>query len=169
VTVTCDIKKAISTAMLVLLFFVCSAQQNVLQKKVSFKISNLSQLEALTQLQKQAGLNLVYSSDIFNEEPKLTYQFEQKTVEYVLKKILEPAYLFKATETQVIISVNPKRYYTLSGMIKDALSKEPLIGAFVVVNGVGGTTTNAAGYYSITLPADTYQIKFHYIGYQAIE
>jgi hypothetical protein len=169
VTVTCDIKKAISTTTLVLLFFICSAQQNVLHKTISFKISNLSRLEALMQLQKQTGLNLVYSSDIFNAEPKLTYHFEQKTVEYVLKKILEPAYVFNVTETQIVISVNPKRYYAVSGVIKDALSKEPLIGAFVVVNGVGGTTTNAAGYYSIVLPADTYQVKFHYIGYQTVE
>lgn len=55
---------------------------------------------------------------------------------------------------------------TLSGYVKEA-SGETLIGANVYVsdNPVKGTTSNLYGFYSLTLPAGTYEIVFSYLGY----
>jgi len=64
----------------------------------------------------------------------------------------------------------PKIYaqqkFTISGEITDAKNGEELIGASISVPQLkSGTTTNAYGFYSITLPAGTYEIEFSYIGY----
>ena len=57
---------------------------------------------------------------------------------------------------------------TLSGFVQDARSGEKLLGAAVyVANGQTGTTTNAAGFYSLTLlPQDSIRLTASYLGYQ---
>lgn len=58
---------------------------------------------------------------------------------------------------------------TISGYVKDASNGETLIGATVVIKGTSqGVITNVYGFYSITLPQDTYEIEYRYIGYQPI-
>ena len=55
---------------------------------------------------------------------------------------------------------------TLSGYVKEASSGETLIGASVFVLGKQtGTTTNEYGFYSISLPPDTYKIEYSYLGF----
>ncbi|MEL6718878.1 MAG: carboxypeptidase-like regulatory domain-containing protein, partial [Bacteroidota bacterium] len=59
---------------------------------------------------------------------------------------------------------------TLSGEIRDS-EGETLIGATVVNldNPTQGTTTNNFGFYSLTLPRDSYTIAISYVGYNTIE
>ncbi len=57
--------------------------------------------------------------------------------------------------------------FTLSGYIKDADTGETLIGAniFNVVNQSVGTSTNAYGFYSLSLTQGKYQLLISYLGY----
>ncbi len=57
--------------------------------------------------------------------------------------------------------------YTLNGYVKDLKTGETLIGAniFDAGNPTMGTTTNAYGFYSLSLPKGKYQFKFSYLGY----
>lgn len=56
--------------------------------------------------------------------------------------------------------------FTLSGYIKDAKNGEDLIGASVFVPQLKkGVSTNTYGFFSLTLPADTYTIKVSSMGY----
>ena len=60
--------------------------------------------------------------------------------------------------------------YTISGHIKDAASGESLIGANVFdKSSLSGTSSNAYGFYSLTLPVstDTTTLLFSYVGYGA--
>jgi len=55
---------------------------------------------------------------------------------------------------------------TLSGFVKDAKNGEALIGVNVYVKGTTtGTTTNEYGFYSLTLPSETYEIVISSVGY----
>lgn len=57
--------------------------------------------------------------------------------------------------------------YTLSGYIEDAESGEKLLAATVFEKTTAsGTISNTFGFYSLTLPAGTYEIQFSYIGFQ---
>lgn len=58
---------------------------------------------------------------------------------------------------------------TISGYLSEAGSEERLIGATVYVSEKNvGTSTNTYGFYSITLPADTYTLNYSYIGYATV-
>lgn len=58
---------------------------------------------------------------------------------------------------------------TLSGYLKDAKNGEALIGATVFKKGTNiGASTNAYGFYSLTLPKGNDSIVFSYIGYKTI-
>ena len=55
---------------------------------------------------------------------------------------------------------------TINGYIKDASNGESLIGATVYIRSASvGATTNVYGFYSLTLPAGTYDVEFTYVGY----
>lgn len=57
--------------------------------------------------------------------------------------------------------------YTISGYIKDASNGETLIGSTVFVEEVsGGSVSNVYGFYSVTLPAGQYTLKYRYVGYE---
>lgn len=59
---------------------------------------------------------------------------------------------------------------TISGYVTEKKSGERLIGATVFVPEKSvGTATNAFGFYSITLPADTLKLRASFIGYQPFE
>ncbi len=61
--------------------------------------------------------------------------------------------------------------YTISGSIKDAGNGEDLFGAVVVVKELTnvGTTTNAYGFYSLTLDAGQYTLVYRSSGYDPFE
>ncbi len=60
--------------------------------------------------------------------------------------------------------------FTLSGYIRDADTGENLIGATVIEpSSFQGTVSNTFGFYSITLPAGEYSLRFTFVGYQAQE
>ena len=59
--------------------------------------------------------------------------------------------------------------FTLSGSIYEVEGQETLIGANVIFPKVSaGATTNEYGFYSITLPEGTYNVKVSYLGYYSI-
>ena len=58
--------------------------------------------------------------------------------------------------------------YTLSGYVKDAKTKEALIGASVIYNDTILVTTDANGFYSITAPAIE-RLAIQYLGYDTYE
>ncbi|MEM9850218.1 MAG: carboxypeptidase-like regulatory domain-containing protein, partial [Bacteroidota bacterium] len=59
--------------------------------------------------------------------------------------------------------------FTISGHIRDANNGEDLIGATVVIAGAEGTgaMTNIYGFYSLTLEAGSYELRYQYLGYQS--
>ena len=57
--------------------------------------------------------------------------------------------------------------FTISGYVYEKGSRETLIGVNVYETSLGvGVTTNSYGYYAITLPSDTVEVIFSYVGYQ---
>ena len=60
-----------------------------------------------------------------------------------------------------------QKNYTLNGIVKSAISGENLIGASVKISGPTtlATSTNAYGFYAVTLPKGNYKIEISYIGY----
>lgn len=60
--------------------------------------------------------------------------------------------------------------YTISGYLRDSLSRETLIGASIQAKETGkGTGSNQYGFYSITLPEGPYTFIVSYLGYYPVE
>lgn len=58
---------------------------------------------------------------------------------------------------------------TLSGYIKDGATGEVLIGATVYISSISkGATSNVYGFYSLTVPAGEYEVKYSFVGYQDV-
>jgi len=59
-----------------------------------------------------------------------------------------------------------QKKFTISGYIRDSLSRETLIGASVTIKGQGkGINSNQYGFYSITLSPGSYEITSSFVGY----
>ncbi|NEM97046.1 TonB-dependent receptor [Pontibacter burrus] len=57
--------------------------------------------------------------------------------------------------------------YTVSGIVRSATDSQPLIGATVAVPELKtGASTDTRGFYTLSLPAGSYQLQVTYIGYQ---
>lgn len=69
----------------------------------------------------------------------------------------------------VVTTICGQDSYTLSGYVKDTESGETLIGAnvFDSNNTTKGTTSNAYGFYSLSLEEGTYVITISYLGYES--
>lgn len=82
--------------------------------------------------------------------------------------LLRLAFLLSLLNGSAVLGQSTQRF-TLSGTVTDSLSGETLIGATVMISGEmsTGVSTNAYGFYSITLPAGTYDVRCTFIGYQA--
>ncbi len=66
------------------------------------------------------------------------------------------------------VSAQAQQRFTLNGYIKDSLTGETLIGANLSVAAAGkGVTSNAYGYYSLTLPKGQYLLTCSFVGYNA--
>ncbi|MCW3111249.1 MAG: TonB-dependent receptor SusC [Segetibacter sp.] len=71
---------------------------------------------------------------------------------------------------QLSLSSFAQSNYTISGTVKDKLTGESLVGASIkFLELKGGTTTNSYGFFSITLPQNSYTILTSYVGFQVGE
>jgi hypothetical protein len=61
-----------------------------------------------------------------------------------------------------------KTKYTISGYVKDAKTGEELIGATVIIKELAatGVSTNAYGFFSITIPEGNYTVSSQFLGYE---
>lgn len=67
----------------------------------------------------------------------------------------------------IILSAQQK--FTISGYIKDKKNGEDLIGATIVAKEANAaTSTNAYGFYSLSVPEGKYSISIQYVGYKTI-
>ncbi|RYD80180.1 MAG: TonB-dependent receptor [Sphingobacteriales bacterium] len=78
-------------------------------------------------------------------------------------------YIFFAIFLFSFANAGAQTKYTISGYVKDDKTGEELIGAVIMVKEIPntGATTNAYGFYSITIPAGKYNLIARYIGYAA--
>src|SRR5688572_25968092 len=78
-----------------------------------------------------------------------------------MKKLLLPLFLFFC-----ISSFCQTAKFTISGFVHEKGSKELLPGVNVYApRQKAGTVTNNYGFYSLTLPSDTIELTFSFIGY----
>jgi hypothetical protein len=154
-----------------------------LNKKISIKMNEKPLADIIDEIGKVGQINFSYSSQMINTSRIISIKAKNKAIKDILDEILvkndieyvivENQVILKQKKKEVVVKPedNPKekKKFTISGYLKDKLTGEILIGAYVYAKGTYfGTTTNAYGFYSLTLPEGFYQMVFSLIGYQGI-
>jgi len=160
--------------LIILFFFILTSlaatAQPVLDKLVSFSVTDQSIEETLYQFGKAADIMLTFSNDIIPQR-KINYSFSNATIRQVLTAILKDTELsYQVIGGQIVIykKEQPKPQYTVSGYVEDLETGEVLVGATIMVNKINaGTSSNGYGFFSLELEEGTYVLSISYLGYQS--
>ncbi len=158
--------------------FIIAQSTNLLDSTVKLNIDNKSIIEILETIEEQTTCSFYYNPSDLNIEKKYSFDKEELSIKAVLKNLFPNDEIKIQTKGNRIILKKKKAFkekqvvkkrVTLNGYFMDVESKETLIGATVLVKELKkGAVSNEYGFYSISLPAGTYEIIFSYVGYQPL-
>jgi hypothetical protein len=150
--------------------FVISAvgAQSVLDQTVTVQMEELSVEESLYLLTDQAGVKITFSNIILPDR-LVSLRYRDAPLAEILTDLLAGSSIqYQEIGDQVVLL--PRRYpasYTVNGFLKDASTGEFLINANIIdLESQHGTTTNAYGFFSFSLPEGKARIAFSYTGYK---
>jgi len=142
--------------------------QSTLQQRITISLEELSVEDALYQLTDQAGIKISFSNIILPDR-LVSLNYQQATLEEVLNDLLAGSsirYQEIGGQVALLPRVIEQEKHTISGFLKDANSGEHLINANIIdLSSKQGTTTNAYGFYSLSLPQGNAKLAYSYTGY----
>ena len=136
-------------------------------KKVSVDFKSVPVKTVLNAIQKQAGLNFVYSSQLAATWPTVSITAKQKPAVQVIDQLtsmINCSYKINGD----VVSISPQqmsgRQRTIKGYVRDG-SGEPLVGVPVCIGESRVcTVTDAEGFYTFKIPVEKTVLKFSYVG-----
>ncbi len=135
--------------------------------------------KVLEEISSKTGISFSYSESAIPIKTKVSIKAKQKPVSKVLDELLIPLNInYLVTENQVVLKPakllptleKPQptlKRYTISGYLYDKKTGEVIIGANIYdQSSHQGATTNAYGFYSLSLIEGKYALVISMIGYQ---
>ncbi|MEP1890661.1 MAG: carboxypeptidase-like regulatory domain-containing protein, partial [Cyclobacteriaceae bacterium] len=148
-------------------------QQNLMEQRVVLtRTEDQTVKSLLTILSTIDGVNLAYNQrDLDLEQLIPAFKNSNPTVKEILDSLSQNSgTTYQQTGKQIIIKKKElsNEKATISGLIKDAATGEPLIGVTIrlIDTPTTGTVSNVYGYYSLTLPSGNHSISFSYMGFE---
>ena len=157
----------------ILLFIAFSVQlgcaQSALDQLLNLNIKQQPLESALFILIDEANIDLSFSNDIIPDK-KITLSVRNQPLKNVLDLLLRDTEVqYRLIGSQIVLykkSKKKKERFTISGFVEDIETGERLIGVSIYdTYSQSGTTTNAYGFYSLTLRSDKIALKYSYLGY----
>ena len=153
-----------------------SMYANVLKSQVNLSLKNATLKYAFEQVQKQAGVSIIYSNNILDDESKVSCNTKNATLEDVLQILLaNQGCSYKIENNQIVLfskTAGPgvgevtQDGFKVKGRVVDNLG-EPLPGVNIMVKGeTTGTITDADGNFELVAPYSKASLVFSYVGYQ---
>lgn len=159
------------TTLLIILFTINVSAKGFGQEKVSIKAKKTEISTILSTIEKQTSYRFLYNNDLDDIRDKVSLDVTNADISDVLNTLLSRTNLLyqRMANNLIVISLNPAIPQTrVTGKVT-ASTGEPLQGVSVrVKGGTLGTTTDAAGNYSLTVPDDA-TLVFSYVGYDSYE
>ncbi|MBK7290255.1 MAG: TonB-dependent receptor [Chitinophagaceae bacterium] len=146
------------------------------QDRITLKINGLEIKKVLFTIEKKSNYRFLFNEDVLRGKSKVTLDVTDATLAEVLDKLLSNTGVgYKIMASNLIVlkeSIADEaievQEVKVSGSVISSTG-EPLSGVSVTIKGtVTGTTTDASGNYSITVP-DNAVLVFSYVGYKNIE
>lgn len=163
----------------VFLSFSLTGQSSLLYQKINLELEDATLLEALELIQETSDVTFSYDKRIMPVET-FNERYQDTQLRTILDELTTGTSLSYEVIQKTIVIYNDDRQgsvieeeeestFTISGTVYDDSNKELLIGATIVIdNRSFGTTTNAYGFYSLTVPSGEYQIAYSYLGYEQV-
>ena len=167
------IKGGFAVLILAFTFNGVFGQENILNQRVELAPGSYTLEQILKQLEKQSDINFSYSDDLVPLDKKVVITRKARTLRSTLQTILKNTQVEYVVRGNLIILKRAKKKpdpirYTISGTITDLFSGESMIGATVYFPDLkAGVTSNAYGFYSMTVPPGQYELAYSYIGYKS--
>ncbi|HEY9046744.1 MAG TPA: TonB-dependent receptor [Ohtaekwangia sp.] len=154
----------------------------ILEKKVTISIDNTSIRSALSKIEKETQAKFLYHSQLLSAHERVTLHVFNESLDQVLKKIFIPLGIsYEADGNQIILTRNYvnnaldggsssiSSEITVNGTVRDD-SGSPIPGVNILVKSTTlGTTTDADGNFTITVPDGNAILVFSFIGYSTQE
>lgn len=156
--------------IITLAFTITAAQAQTSSSRLSVNLRNGSLKEFAKQIESATKFSFIYGEEIKTAHA-ISLNVQGKTVTEVLDlAFANQPISYKITGNHILLQKKQpkpnKRRFTVSGYMTDATSSETLIGANILdSHSHQGTTTNAYGFYSITLPEGEVELNYSYLGY----
>ena len=161
----------VCTMCLLFVTFVANAFGQV---RCSLNVKDASLKEVLQELSESTDYQFVYSNNEIEAVDNVTVNMIDKELSEIIAACLKGTGLGFRIENRVVI-ISPKlrleedeeqKSVTLKGWVRD-VKKNPLPGVTVLLTGTSvGTSTDARGWFSITLPLTEGQLEFSFVGYE---
>jgi TonB-dependent receptor len=138
--------------------------------EISIQIEDLPMRLALNEIAQKGSLNLNYNSDIIPVNQKVSITAKRinpiEALLIVLKQTSSKLQITRSGSLIILPADEPKG--KIKGVIMDANTSEPLVGANVVVSGTSiGTSTDLEGEFNLPdVKAGEYELSVTYIGYK---
>jgi len=157
-----------------------ASAQELLNKEISLKIESSEVKSILSQIEKQANVRFVYSTNSIQARKKVSVSATNSKLSDVLDRLLSPLDIaYELEGSRILLQRKPKTAAatgttadidkTLSGRVTDDKG-ESLPGVSIVVKGTQqGTSTDAEGKYLLTIPDGSSVLIFSFVGYVPTE
>ena len=166
------------TALCILLFagnLRAAGDEEYMRKKISVQATNESIEQVLDKISKLADIRFFYNYSVLDFSRKITVNIKDTELHDALSKVLQGEKVEIEYQPNRTVVLRPQRVpdgisaINISGKIIDADTKEPLIGASVVLKeqkGVG-VVTDIDGKFHITIPeGGASALLISYVGYE---
>lgn len=159
----------------------------MLKKKLSMEVQNISVRVALNKIEKATNATFVYHSQLFTAKDRLTFHCTNERLDKVLFRIFDPmGIVYEVDGNQIILSRKrsrelsnwqgaknigsfPEIVLEVKGTVTDE-ENQPLPGVNVIEKGTtNGTTTDADGNFSLNVQNENAVLVFSFIGYTTQE
>ena len=150
-----------------------SAQSNVLDKKITITLSNVTLEEALSSISQMTGTEFSYSDDVVPVSALVSVTVEDRELKEILNTLLVNFRIeYKFTNGRIILRKTPAPLtQTVRGVVVDQYTHLPISGANVIAvdtNPLLGGTSDADGRFKIfNVPVGRSTIRITSIGYQS--
>jgi len=158
--------------LMLLTSFPLIGQSSKLDQTIRLDPGNRSIEVILKEIEQQTDLKFSYSSDLIPVQEVVLISSKVQSVAAVLDRIFEGLEVeYEVRGNLILLKKKEKEIvpvkFTVSGIVKEALTGEFLIGANVYIRELQiGVISNLYGFYSLTLPQSEYDINYSYIGFK---
>ena len=149
-----------------------SAGVRAQDQMVTLKVEGSTFKEVIAELKRQTNLDFFYSFNEVDVMRPISLDVVNERVDDVLRLVLGDGFTWEYHDDMVIIKPvsvkdEERKSLTVRGFVFDE-NREPMPGVTVrLVETAFGTATDAQGWFRMTLPFDSGQLEFSFVGYRS--